>query len=82
MFSWHSSHLVKLLSQQNDFLLVRESHVQARRNGIDEVDATLCGLLDELGQVSSLLQCIQLSPIGSVLFIIFGGIQIGIHPPF
>ena len=51
------------------------------RYGIAEVNVALRGQGDEALQVVGLFNCIRLSPICSMLAIVFGCIQVAVHSP-
>lgn len=69
-------HLVQLLPQEVQVLLAGEGDVQPWGDGIDKVDAFAGGLLNELGELCSFLQCVQVPPVSPVLLIILWGIQV------
>ena len=71
--------LLHLGQQQRDLLLVAVPDVQPRGNAVEEDDVVLLAALDQLLDVATLLLGVQLPPLGPVLRVILGRVEIRVQ---
>ena len=71
--------LLHLVQQQRDLLLVAVPDVQARGDPVEEDDVVLLAALDQLLDVPTLLLGVQLPPLGPVLRVVLGRVEIRVQ---